>query len=107
MTTRLISNRELWREHLEAGRRDAVVDWLQANGLDPLAVLNTHDLVIESAPGGGQQIRCHVTAKGRPCEEEKIVPLVVKPPLDWPVHTVSTVSALSPRPTGSVVLEGS
>ena len=89
MTTRLISNRALWRAHCEAGRRDAVCQWLAANGLDPLAVLSTHDVTIEPAPNGGQQISCHVIEKGSTVPEPRTVPLAVPPPQDWPVHQLA------------------
>jgi hypothetical protein len=95
MTARLISNPQLWAEHLDAGRRDAVCNWFQANGLDPLAVLSTHDTIIEPAPGGGRQIRCMVTENDDAVPELRVVPLVVPPPPDWPVHAVPSTSTVS------------
>lgn len=85
MTTQLISNATLWREHLVNGRRDAVCEWLRANNLDPLAVMSTKDVLIEDAPVSGRQIRCHVIDKGATAPEERVVPLVVPPPYNWPV----------------------
>lgn len=83
---RLISSPTLWNLHIAQGRRDQVCDWLQQNGLDPHAVLSTRDVVIEDAPEGGRQIRCHVIEKDAVSAEERIVPLVVPPPVDWPVY---------------------
>ena len=88
MTAQLISTPALWREHLANGRRDAICEWLRANGLDPLAVLSTKDVVIEDALGGGRQIRCTVIEQGATVAEERVVPLVVAPPYNWPVHAV-------------------
>ena len=88
MNARLISNAALWNLHCAQGRRDAVCQWLTANHLDPLAVVNTYDVVVEDAEGGGQQIRCHVIEKSAAGVEERIVPLVVPPPPDWPVYAV-------------------
>lgn len=107
MTSRLISNPQLWNEHLDAGRRDAVCQWMQANGLDPLAVLSTHDTIIEPAPGGGQQIRCHVIEKDSKEPELRVVPLVVPPPPDWPVHAipapVQPITVVHPVPAGGIL----
>jgi hypothetical protein len=87
MTARLISNPAIWREHCAQGRRDAVCDWLKANGLDPLAVLSTHDTIIEDAPEGGRRIRCHVIEKDAAQPVETTVPLVVPVPDGWPHYT--------------------
>lgn len=90
MTARLISNAVLWREHVTEGRRNIVCNWLLANGLDPLAVLSTHNVTIEDAPDGGRQIRCHVIEKDATMPEERTVRLVVPPPADWPVYAAPT-----------------
>jgi hypothetical protein len=87
VTSRLISNPAIWREHCAQGRRDAVCDWLKANGLDPLAVLSTHDTIIEDAPEGGRRIRCMVIEQDAAQPVETTVPLVVPVPNDWPHHT--------------------
>lgn len=86
MSARLISNRTLWREHVANGRRDSVCEWLRANGVDPLAVMSTKDVLIEDAPAGGRQIRCHVIERDAAVPEERTVPLVVPPPYNWPIH---------------------
>lgn len=87
MTARLISNPTIWRLHCSQGRRDAVCDWLKANGLDPLAVLSTHDTIVEDAPDGGRRIRCHVIEQDAARPVEKTVPLVVPVPNSWPHYT--------------------
>ncbi|MCI3246343.1 hypothetical protein [Streptomyces spinosisporus] len=87
MTARLISNPTIWRLHCSQGRRDAVCDWLKANGLDPLAVLSTHDAIVEDAPDGGQQIKCTVIEKDATHPVETTVPLVVPVPDGWPHYT--------------------
>lgn len=85
---RLISNPAIWRLHCAEGRRDAVCDWLAANGIDSLAVLSTEDLVVEDAPEGGRQIRCTVIEKDATEPAEKVVPLVVPVPDGWPYYAV-------------------
>ncbi|MEU1273025.1 hypothetical protein [Streptomyces sp. NPDC005799] len=82
---RLISDPTVWAEHLRAGRRDEVCAWLQANGLDPLAVLSTHPTTIENT-AAGPVIWCVVIEKDSAVPEQRTVPLVVPPPAHWPVH---------------------
>lgn len=85
---RLISNATLWQLHVAQGRRNQVADWLQANGLDPLAVLSTDNVTVEDAEGGGRLIRCTVVEKDADHPEERVVPCVVPPPDGWPVYAV-------------------
>ncbi|MFJ2008440.1 hypothetical protein [Streptomyces chartreusis] len=82
---RLVSSPALWGLHLAQGRRNELCNWLRANGLDPLSVLSTHDIVIEDASGSGWRIRCMVIEKDAVRPQERIVPLAVPPPRDWPV----------------------
>lgn len=82
---RLVSSPALWNLHLAQGRRNDLCNWLRANGLDPFSVLSTHDVVIEDAPDSGRQIRCMVIEKDAVQPHERIVPLMVVPPPDWPV----------------------
>lgn len=91
MTTQLISNDLLWREHVANGRRDSVCEWLRANNLDPLAVMSTKDVIIEDAATGGRQIRCWVIEQNATAPEERTVPLVVPPPYNWPIHAAEGV----------------
>lgn len=92
MTTRLISNPQLWHEHLDAGRREEVCDWLDANGLDPNAVMNTQPVTIEDSPNG-PCIVCTVIERDAEQPQQRTVPLVVQPPLHWPVREAEDASS--------------
>lgn len=86
--TRLISDPTVWAEHLRAGRRDEVCNWLLANGLDPLAVLSTHPTTIEDTPAG-PVIRCTIVELDADQPQQRTVPLVLAPPEHWPVHQLA------------------
>lgn len=107
MTRRLISSPTLWHLHVAQGRRDALLNWVRANNIDPNTVPIDRDMVIEDSPDGGRIIRYHVyvfTDDGNkqvdpeqpvvtPWVEERTTPLVVPPPADWPVYAAPS----SPR----------
>lgn len=100
MTARLISSATLWNLHCAQGRRDALLDWVRANGIDPNAVPIDRDMTIEDGPDGGRVIRYWayvLTSDGskqtdRQTDgallEQRTTPLVVPPPADWPVYAV-------------------
>ncbi|NUO43676.1 MAG: hypothetical protein HOV82_16760 [Streptomyces sp.] len=101
MTAHLISSHTLWNLHCAQGRRDALLNWVRANGIDPNAVPTDKDLTIEDRPDGGRIIRYTTyvltgdghkqvaqASDGGALLEERSVPLVVEPPADWPVYAV-------------------
>jgi hypothetical protein len=101
VNARLISSATLWNLHTAQGRRDALLDWLRQNNVDPNAVPIGKDLTIEDGPDGARVIRYHAyvltddgnkqiasTQSGEPLIEERTTPLDVPPPADWPVYAV-------------------
>lgn len=95
---RLISNATLWNLHIAQGRTDAVQAWVRANGIEPNTVPVDADMTIEDGQDG-RVIRYAAYAlsdsgakladplrNGASRREERVVPLVVEPPADWPVY---------------------
>ena len=94
----MISNPALWQLHMSEGRAEAIGTWAKANGLTPRDVSVDHDIVIDG-PDDTRVIRYHAylrnergskySVDGRDLAvEERVVPLVVEPPEDWPKYAV-------------------
>ncbi|MEV3857760.1 hypothetical protein AB0J38_25970 [Streptomyces sp. NPDC050095] len=95
---RLISNGPLWALHVADGRAEAVREWARANGIDPNGVPRDADMTIEDTVDGrviryttyvrgdGGRTLVDPARSGEALQEQRVVPLVVKPPTDWPVY---------------------
>lgn len=96
---RLISNATLWHLHTAEGRKDALVQWVRDNGLDPDLIPIDEDLIVETGDDGARTIRFTewghnedgvktASESGEDPRTERVVPLLAEPPEDWPVYAV-------------------
>lgn len=100
MTRRLISSKTLWPLHLVQHRAEEISAWAAANGIDPDDVSTDHYLIVDyteepvmvryvaylRALDGAKYVD---EQSGGPAVEDRAVPLIVEPPDDWPVHTLT------------------
>ena len=90
-----------WDDIAGTARRDELMSWLRANGIDPADIPPGHTVAIETGPGGERTIRhtAYLRSAGGLCyladpdnvdagaaTEERAVPLAVEPPMNWYVN---------------------